>query len=207
MTQSIEPISIDGITFDALIDADETWASDVPAYPTEEGFEVSDTIIIRPLTLNLSVFLTNTPVTWKAIHDEGTYRVQDVIKRLRYLYFKKTPVIVKTNEQDYENMAIVSISLPKKVETGTSRLIPISLQQIMVTELQTTEIPASYGRGGATGVNAGTAQVSTFTPPRASANSAGGAGIPSSVDALTSLLGGNGPLALNIAQGIGFFND
>ena len=167
MAQPTEPVSIDGITFDALIDAEETWQSDVPAYPTEAGFEISDTVIIRPLTLSLNVFLTNTPVTWKHIHDEGIYRVEDAIKRLRDMYFKKTPVTVRTNDQDYKNMAIVSIGLPRKIETGTSRLIPISLQQIMVTELQTAEIPASYGRGGATGVNAGMAGIGMSPMPAA----------------------------------------
>ena len=159
-----EPVSIGGITFDALIDADETWQSDVPSYPVEAGFEVSDTIVIRPVTLTMSLFLTNSPVTWKDLHDEGVYRVQEVIERLEQLYFKKTPVAVKTNERDYGNMAIVSIGLPKKIETGTSKLIPVSLQQVMVTELQTAAIPESYGRGGASGVNAGAAGVMAMTP-------------------------------------------
>ena len=157
MAQATEPVSIDGITFDALIDADESWQSDVPAYPVETGFEVSDTIIIRPLTLNMTLFLTNSPVTWRNRHGVGPFRVADVVQRLKKLYFEKTPVKVKTSEQDYEDMAIVSIQLPKKIETGTSRKIPISFQQIMVTEQRTASVPASFGRSGATGVNAGTA--------------------------------------------------
>jgi len=172
MAQAKEPVSIDSITFDALIDAEETWQSDVPAYPIETGFEVSDTIIVRPLTLNMSLYLTNTPVTWKSMHGSGPGRVQDVISRLEELYFQKTPITVKTTEQDYEDMAIVSIGLPKKQETGMSRLIPISLQQIMVTELQTASIPASYGKSGATGTNAGTASTASraATGPPASSN-------------------------------------
>ena len=173
MAQAVEPVSIDGITFDALIDADETWQSDVPAYPIETGFEVSDTIIIRPLTLNMNLYLTNTPVTWKPIHGSGPGRVQDVISRLRDLYFKKTPVTVNTTDNDYEDMAIVSIGLPKKIETGSSRLIPISLKQITVTEVKTASIPASYGKSGSTGANAGTA--STASRP-STGTSAGGGG-------------------------------
>ena len=200
MTRPTEPVSIDSITFDALIDAEETWQSDVPAYPTEAGFEVSDTIIIRPLTLNLNVFLTNTPVTWKHLHDEGIYRVQDVIKRLKELYFKKAPVTVKTNDQDYENMAIVSIGLPKNVETGTSKLIPISLQQIMVTELQTAEIPASYGRGGATGVNAGVAGVAGMAPMPGSPMAASAGSQSASND------GNRGSVLFNLAGSAGLLS-
>ena len=200
MTKPIEPVSIDGITFDALVDADETWQSDVPAYPTEAGFEVSDTIIIRSLILNLNVYLTNSPVTWKELHDEGIYRVQDVIKRLRELYFKKTPITVKTNEQDYENMAIVSIGLPTKIETGTSKLIPISLQQVMVTELQTAEIPASYGRGGATGVNAGTAGVAAMAPMQGAPSGANAGNQSSGSD------GSRGSVLYNLAGSSGLLS-
>jgi len=169
MAQATEPVSIDGITFDALIDADEVWQSDVPSYPVETGFEISDTIIIRPKTLNMSLYLTNTPVTWLGAHGSGPFRVQDVIDRLRDLYFQKTPVTVKTTDADYEDMAIVSIGLPKKLETGTSRLIPISLQQIQVTELQTASISASYGKSGATGATAGTANTAARSAPAATA--------------------------------------
>ena len=203
MTQPLEPVSIDGITFDALIDADETWASDVPAYPTEAGFKVSDTIIIHPLTLNMSLCLTNSPVTWKDVHGEGIYRVQDVIKRLQYLYFNKTPVTVKTSERDYENMGIISIGLPLTVETGTSRIIPISLQQVTVTELQTAEIPASYGRGGVTGVNAGTAGVIGMTP-MPSAPRATGAGNQSTSGANDG--GSNGSVLFNLAGSAGLLS-
>ena len=190
MAKATEPVSIDGITFDALIDSDETWESYVPAYPVETGFEVSDTIIIRPIILNMSLYLTNTPVTWRGRHETGPHRVQDVLHRLKELYFKKTPVVVKTSEQDYTNMAIVNIGLPKKIETGTSRLMPISLQQIAVTEKQTTTIPASFGRGGATGVNAGTAN----TTARASG---AGTGQGDQGD------GSRGSIAYNLARGSG----
>ena len=108
MPRPTEPVTIDGIGFDALINADEYWDADVPAYPVETGFEVSDTIILRPIKLSMTLYLTNTPVTWKHIHGVSLNRVQDVINRLRQLYFRKEPITVTTNENDYENMAITS---------------------------------------------------------------------------------------------------
>ena len=157
MARPMEPVSIDGITFDALIDLDEKWDADVPSFPVETGFEVSDTIILRPVMLSMTLFLTNTPVTFRRLHGSGPYRVQEVIERLRQLYFRKTPVTVSTDEQDYENMAIISIGLPRTLAAGTSREIPVTLRQIRTTEAAVTAVPASLGRGGASGVNAGTA--------------------------------------------------
>ena len=172
MARPTEPVSIGGIAFDALLDSDETWQSDAPSYPVEDGFEVGDSIIIRPLSLKMNLYLTNTPVTWKGAHGAGPHRVRDVIGRLREMYFKRELVEVRTPDGDYGDMAIVSIGLPKSAETGAARLVPISLRQIMVTKLRTAEIPASYRRGGATGHNAGVAGVSMSPfPPMPSLDS------------------------------------
>jgi len=157
MAMATQPVSVDGIEFDALIDLSETWESDVPSYPTEAGFVVSDTIILKPLTLSMTLYLSNMPVTWRERHGSNTSRVQDVTKQLEELYFQKTPVTVITSDKTYRNMAIVSIELTKTKETGASREIPISFQEIRVTESRTTTIPDEYGKSGATGVNAGMA--------------------------------------------------
>ena len=157
MSRARQPVSIDGINFDALISETQSFEADVPSYPTEAGFEISDTIILKPLSLSMTLYLTNTPVTWKAQNGVSQSRVQDVLKRLKELYFKKIPVTVSTTDQIFRNMAIQSIELTKSVEAGTSREIPISFREIRITESETTTIPDSYGKSGVTGANAGTA--------------------------------------------------
>ena len=185
MEQPKEPVSIDGITFDAIIDLEETWDADVPSFPVETGFEVSDTIVLRPIKLSLTVFLTNTPVTWKRLHGTRPHRVQEVLDRLKELYFRKEPIKVSTAENDYENMAITSIGLPKTISTGSSKQIPIVFQQIRTVEAATTTVPASLGRGGASGVNAGTANTAAraapSAPPTAAAQAPQGDGSRGSV--------------------------
>ena len=159
MARATQPVGINDVSFDALIDESGTYSADVPTYPTEAGFDVSDTIILKARTLSMTLFLTNTPVTWRERHGSNPSRVQDVIEQLKALYFAKQPVTVVTTDETFQNMAIVSIELSKNKETGTSREIPISFQEIRVTESRTTTIPDSYGKGGATGKNAGTANV------------------------------------------------
>ena len=180
MSGAKRPVSIDGIEFDALIEQTDILEADVPSYPVESGFEVSDAIIIKPLTLEMKLFLTNTPVTWS--RNGSPSRVGDVIGRLEDLYFEKKPVTVVTHERTYHNMAIAKIELTKTKETGTSREIPISFREVRVVEKTTTTIPAHYGRGGATGTVAGTAN--TTTRP---------------------VEGGRGSILHGIAQGAGLF--
>jgi len=151
MARVKQPVSIDGIEFDALIDETRTYGADVPTYPVETGFVVSDTIILQPLTLSMTLYVTNTPVTWRSRHGTSVSRVSDILKQLEQLFFTKKPVTVKTNDRTYTNMAITSITLTKNKETGPSREIPIEFQEIRVTEQRTTTIPDSYGKSGTTG--------------------------------------------------------
>jgi hypothetical protein len=167
MARATQPVGINGIEFDALIEATKNLSADVPSYPTEEGFEVSDAIILKPVTLSMTLYLTNTPVTWKERHGLDSSRVSDVVKQLEELYFSRQPVTVSTSERTYENMAILSLELKKTKETGPSREIPIEFQQIRVTESRTTTIPDNFGRGGATGVNAGPANTKASDTPAA----------------------------------------
>jgi len=197
MASAKRPVSIEGIEFDALIDVGESYSSDVPSYPVESGFEVSDTIILKPLSLSMTLFLTNTPVTWKNRFGSNPSRVQDVIKQLQQLYFQKKPVTVTTSERTYKNMAITSFELSKTLDTGSSREIPITFQEIRVTESKKTTIPDSYGKSGDTGTNAGTASTtSSSTPgasPSATQDGGGGGGSGNS----------NSSILYNLASGAG----
>lgn len=197
MATARQPVSIDGIEFDALIEETQMLEADVPAYPVESGFEVSDTIILKPLSLSMTLFVTNTPVTWLSRHGSSPSRVQDVLKQLEDLYFKKTPVTVVTSDKTYQNMAVVSIELTKTKETGTSREIPISFQQIRVTETNKTTIPDSYGKSGATGANAGTASTTASSTPAPSSS-----GSSSNSDG-----GSNGSVLYGLASGAGLVGE
>ena len=197
MAKAKQPVTIGGIEFDALIESTETWEADVPAYPVEDGFEVSDTISLKQLTLNMTLYLTNTAVTWSR-HNSPS-RVQDVIARLKKMYFDREPVTVSTSEQTYENMAIAVLDLTKTKETGSSREIPVTLREIRVTESRRTTIPDSYGRSGSTGANAGTAATAAAAvPSTAAADAAADAGsrgsLAYSLGSAVGLLGEGGSL-------------
>jgi len=169
----VEPVSVAGITFDALIISDETWSATVPQYPTEDGFEVTDTIINHPKELSLELFLTNQPVTWKDLHGVGPGRVQEIVSQLEEIYLNREPILVTTVDRDYEDMCIEVITLPKRYETGKALKIPIKLKQVTTTAVQTASLPPGFGKGGASGASGGTAGTST-TGDNNSGNEGGG---------------------------------
>ncbi len=161
----IQPVSINGIEFDALIEQTPTFESVIPEYPTERGYGVSDHIIIKPVTLELTVLLTNTPVTWATRFGESVNRVKNVTDKLLQLWVDKEIVTVVTNDAIYYDMGIESLKLPKKVETGSSIEIPMTFKQIEYTQTQTVITP-SYLRAGTTGQKAGTTKTKKSTDPK-----------------------------------------
>lgn len=47
MARNLKPVSIAGIEGDALISEDISYSTDIPEYPVENGYNVSDTIILK----------------------------------------------------------------------------------------------------------------------------------------------------------------
>lgn len=189
------PVSINGIEFDALITGDRTLEASVPEYSVEDGYSVSDSIIIGSEKLSMLLFVTNTPVTWYRRHGASNTRVKNVCARLEQMFLEATPVTIITNEKVYRNMAIESIGFSKNLETGYSREIPISFKKIRVTTAKTTTIPASYGKSGSSGSSAGNASTST-----------GSSGNSSSGNSNNSSNSSKGSILYNVASSTGLLN-
>ena len=172
MARAKQPVSVDDIEFDALIDSEEGYEEDVPEYPTEKGFSVSDTIVLKADTLNMTLYVTDTPVTWRERTGSGPGKTEGVVRRLKDLYFAKKILEVTTTDCVYSNMVITSMKIKKSVEVGYAREITIAFKKIEVTETATAEIPASYGKSGKTAKAAGKA--STTAASTAGSSSSGG---------------------------------
>ena len=82
MARAKQPVSVNGIEFDALIDQTDTLEATVPEYTVEDGFVVSDAIILNPEKLDMTLYITDTPVTWYSRHGSGQDRVESIVKQL-----------------------------------------------------------------------------------------------------------------------------
>ncbi|MEG1716199.1 MAG: hypothetical protein RR275_05265 [Lachnospiraceae bacterium] len=165
--KGLKPVTIAGIELDALISDDKSYQQDIPDYPTEEGYSVSDTIILKPITVSIVAYVANTPVTWSSRHGISSGRVNSVCKQLEQLYFSRKLVKVVTTDAIYTNMGITSMQITKSKELGNSRQISLSLKKVYVTKRKTVTIPSYILKSGETVANAGKATTST------SSNSAG----------------------------------
>ena len=176
MARATIPVMINDLEFDALIDENYTLESSIPEYTIEDGFIVSDAILLAPEHLEMTLFLTEKPVTWKKRHGSENGRPAEVIARLKELYYEKEPVTVTTTDNSYTDMGISSVTFSKSTDIGYAYEIPISLQKIRITSSRTTTIPASYGKSGTTMAQAGTASTTNGTAYAGGGSGSGGSG-------------------------------
>jgi hypothetical protein len=143
------------IPFNALMDMSQNFTAEVPSYPTEQGFKISDSIICNPLEMDMTLFTSDMPITFTG---SDVLTVDEVVSSLKSVYFSQEPVTLQTPEGIYENMAITSFTIIKTPDLGNAKEIPISFRQIKIVDTKTTYIPESYGRSGETTANTGNSQ-------------------------------------------------
>lgn len=177
----LKPVSIWGIEFDALIDEAKTFSATIPVYPVEKGFPVSDTIILNPVSIQMTLYVSNTPVTWLYRHGSSTDRVNKICDLLEQKWLAKQLAKIVTTEAIYKDMGITNICIKKSHDIGYAREISISAQKVRITERKMVGIPSYVLKSGETKANAGIASTSTSsskssTGPGAGESSSGGSG-------------------------------
>lgn len=197
--RNIQPVSVAGIEFPAMLDETQTFTSDIPEYPVETGFVISDNITLQPMELPLTLLLSDTPLTWR-----GRVRsMSEAESMLKELYFSKTPFTVVTPSGTFESMGITSMQIKRSSENGYNKEVSLSLKQINVTATKTASIPDSYGKSGATGANAGTASTSAGSTSTGGGSSGGGSGGSGSSGGSSSGKQSSGSILYNVASSAG----
>nr|DAE92142.1 MAG TPA: hypothetical protein [Myoviridae sp. ct5xZ3] len=177
----LKPTTIAGIEFDALIDDTKTMSATIPTYPVEDGFPVSDTIILDPLSLQMTLYVTNTPVTWLYKHGDSTSRVNNICNELENFWLSRKLTKIVTTDAIYTNMGITNISIKHSKEIGYAREISIAAQKVRMTQKKTVTIPKYILKSGKTKASAGTASTSkTSKSSSSSSNSSSKSGASSS---------------------------
>lgn len=205
-----QPVSINGVEFDAMLGEDYSLEASSPDYVVESGFTIGDSIILSAEVLTMTLFVSDRPVTFKSRFG-GAGRVDSVVKQLKELYYSKQLVSATTPDAHYDNMAIQSLKISRTNEYGYAREVPITLKHIRTTATQTTSIPASYGKSGSTKAAAGTASTtaggsgsSGVSAGSAGAGGSSGSGGGSSGGSNGGSSGGsNGSVLYNVASSIG----
>ncbi len=202
--KGLKPVSLAGIEFDALIDEQKTMSATIPAYPVEDGFPISDTIILDPIKVQMTLYVSNTPVTWLYRHGSSNDRVNRICDQIENLWLDKELVKVVTTDTIYKDMGITSITIKKSRETGYAREISLSLQKVRITKVRTVIVPSYVLKSGETMANAGAASVSTSSGKSSSAGASSSSSASSSSNGSKSNAKKSQSILYGAASGLGF---
>ena len=183
------PVSIAGIEFDCLMNNTESYSAEIPSYAVEEGYAVSDSIILKPLELSLSLIVSDTPVTWanRTGHYPEKGRTNQVCEKMRNLYMEKKLLKVVTTNAIYTNMGITSFSIKRSANAAT---IDINLRKVYKTSKKTVVIYSQSTMTGTSQASAGTASTSSSSS-KTSGNSTGSTSSSSSSSSSSSTSSSN----------------
>jgi len=156
-----------GIEFDAMIEEQRNYSASIPSYPIEDGFNISDTIINEPLVLQLTLYVSNTPVTFLYRHKNTKNRVTKICEQIEKKWLSKQLTKIVTSDAIYKDMGITSISIKKTAEIGYAREISVTARKVYKTIRKVSKIPKHILKSGKSMAKAGKASVSK-TSARAS---------------------------------------
>lgn len=166
-------MSLNGIAFDATMERSRTYNSDVPTYPVEKGFKVSDAVLKNPMEITLKAVITEMPLSL-AYFKVGTNifrysrNVSGILKQLVDLYYAAEPVTLVTNSGTYHSLVIQTLTIPETTEMVNAVEISMTLKQVRITgnydiELGDTDIDGSdayVDYEGPSDIDAGTVDTS-----------------------------------------------
>lgn len=114
---------------------------EVTQHPVEKGAAISDHKRRKPKTLQIEGIVTNTPIATPENLDPGAdARADNAYRELIEAADSEELLTVVTGLETYENMAIVSLVMPRNASTGECLHFTAALQEIRIVESKTIEL-------------------------------------------------------------------
>ncbi len=135
------------IPLDASVEENHVYQALVTSNPVEEGSDITDNVSINPITLNMTGFITDSPVKFL----QGVQRLlsstsgsgsisSSAHDDLIFLFNQKQPFTVVTGLKTYANMILRRLNFPRNATTGKSLRFEAELVQVTFASFQTTDL-------------------------------------------------------------------
>lgn len=148
-----EGTTLETVVVDASVSETHTFGAQVTDYPVEKGAAVSDNIRATPVTLRVEAFISDFPLLNDGRGQASSGGVQgsqrpsartetskQILQKLRALQEQGVILTVDTGLKKYENMALVSIDVPRDKSLKNGLRVNLSLKEIRIVETQMVNI-------------------------------------------------------------------
>jgi hypothetical protein len=134
---SAELLPVGAIQLDASLQEGHTAENEITAFPVEKGIDTTDHVRRMPDSLTIRGLVTDHPITFGG---GGTQKrsIEAYQEVKRMLNDAKLVTVVTTLEQ-YENMVVRSMNVPRNSGRGNAVELNLSLRQLKTVEVQVAE--------------------------------------------------------------------
>jgi len=139
------------IPIDVRLATTHSFSAEVTEYPVEEGAIITDHVHLKPDTLSIEGFVSDSPVnvvpnvmpSLKGDSDtpDRYTRSQDAFDILQIVFRERTPLTVVDRFQTYEDMIIERLEIPQSPDRSTSLWFTMNLKKISTVETLTAALP------------------------------------------------------------------
>lgn len=135
---------INVISFDASLSESHVYEAQVTTNPVETGANISDNILINPVALNITGFITDTPLKFfqglrNKINGSGELS-KTAHDQLVELFNSRQKFEVVTGLAVYKDMILKRLTFPRDNKTGKAIRFDCQLVQIILADFETTDI-------------------------------------------------------------------
>jgi hypothetical protein len=128
---------IDDFEIDAEVSSDHSFENDVTDHPVEVGADVTDHSRPKPITVDITGVVSDTPLTnMQSARTGVTLPSDDALVRLIAIRDAREPVRVATKLRTYDNMMLVSLAITKDAQTGRALRFRASFKQVILAKNQ-----------------------------------------------------------------------
>lgn len=144
-------VIVDGYELDLSLVEDHTRTSDITSHPVERGSDFTDHIKPRRPVVTMTGVVSNTPIGRIAIErGETTRPSDDAYAVLKRLHEAGDVFVVTTELENYEDMAIDSLSIPRSAQIGDSLQFDVTFKQLEIVDTERAivrvTLPRARGR-------------------------------------------------------------
>jgi hypothetical protein len=134
-SQIVDPLILASFQFDVTTEETESRSTDWTSNPVENGLDVSDNAVVKPINLSLSGVISDTPLNSVLVPLPNT--AKDAYDTLIRLQESRSLVTVVTGLEVYPNMGIVSVDSSRNSKTGQTLRPKVKLRQVrLVTSVE-----------------------------------------------------------------------
>ncbi|SRR6266498_3269381 len=144
---SLSTGTVSALVIDATLSQEGSGTVEVTKFPIEDGSNVNDHAILRPVSYRLEGVISNTPPIPNDVMEAGEFdgHAETAREILESIRAAKKDVTIDAGSKVYDRMVMTELRFPRDVETGDALKFSACFEQITKVTSQVATVPKSLG--------------------------------------------------------------